>query len=224
MLRPRIINAYKKLETEKRQTDGYYMLLLGYGKSLFQDFESHLPIVVGLHEDEVQITLKQYNEKLSTYQSSPGIYTIEDTSQAVYTMGDHERTLQIEYDDDDDSVKTELILTRFGRTFGMLRIDKKMFTHTLLKFEPYWDYKPTNAIHADSHYVYTSEKILNLSAIEKIPLKYDCNDGSVQNGVRRLILFSFILDKPSGCKVFYEPETIHYEKLNKSVLNTLTFI
>ena len=32
-----------------------------------------------------------------------------------------------------------------------------------------------------------------------------------------------VLDKPSGYKVFCEPETIHYKKTNKSVLNTITF-
>ena len=50
-------------------------------------------------------------------------------------------------------------------------------------------------------------------------MKCDCIVGSVQNGVRQPILFSFIL--PSGYKVFREPETIHYRKINKSVLNTI---
>ena len=35
--------------------------------------------------------------------------------------------------------------------------------------------------------------------------------------------FSFVLYKPAGYKVFCEPETIHYKKLNKSVLITITF-
>ena len=34
---------------------------------------------------------------------------------------------------------------------------------------------------------------------------------------------SFVLGKPAGYKVFCEPETIHYKKINKSVLNTITF-
>ena len=34
---------------------------------------------------------------------------------------------------------------------------KKNFKASL-GFTPYWDYKPTNAIHADSPAVYTSEK------------------------------------------------------------------
>ena len=54
-------------------------------------------------------------------------------------------------------------------------------------------------------------------------MKCDCIDGSIQNGVRQAILFTFVLDKPSGYKIFREPETIHYKKINKSVLKTITF-
>ena len=54
-------------------------------------------------------------------------------------------------------------------------------------------------------------------------MKCDCIDGSIQDGVRQPILFSFVLDKPSGYKVFCELETIHYNRINKSVLNTITF-
>ena len=48
-------------------------------------------------------------------------------------------------------------------------------------------------------------------------------DGSVVNGIKRPILYTFVLDKPSGYKVFSEPDTILYKKINKSVLNTITF-
>ena len=54
-------------------------------------------------------------------------------------------------------------------------------------------------------------------------MKCDCIDGRVQNGVRQPILFSFVLDIPAGYKVFCEPETIHYKKINKAVLKTITF-
>ena len=56
---PGIYSAYKKIESEKRRTDGFYMLLLGYGRSLFRDFESHLRIVVGLDEEDIQLILKE---------------------------------------------------------------------------------------------------------------------------------------------------------------------
>ena len=64
---------------------------------------------------------------------------------------------------------------------------------------------------------------MNLNTKNKIHLKCDCIDGSIQNGLRQPILFTFVLDKPSGYKIFSEPETIHYKKINKSVLNTITF-
>ena len=67
------------------------------------------------------------------------------------------------------------------------------------------------------------KKIVNLSNTNKIHSKCDCIDGSIQNGLRQSILFSFVLDKPAGYKVFCESETIHYKKINKSVLNTITF-
>ena len=65
---------------------------------------------------------------------------------------------------------------------------------------------------------------MNLSA-KKIHLICDVIDGSILAGYRQPIHFSFLLDKPSGLKVFCEPEpeTIHYKKINKSVLNTITF-
>ena len=107
---------------------------------------------------------------------------------------------------------------------GTLRFDNQSFFHTLLGFSPYWDYKPSNSNHVLIPGVYPSDKIiLNLNTIDKIYLKCDCFDGSIQDGVRQPILYSFDLDKASGYEVFCEPETIHYKKINKSVLNTITF-
>ena len=48
-------------------------------------------------------------------------------------------------------------------------------------------------------------------------------DESRQDGIRQPIPFSFVLDNPSVYKVFCEPEKIHYKKINKSVLKTITF-
>ena len=69
-------------------------------------------------------------------------------------------------------------------------------------FTPYLDYKPTNAVHADSPCVYTSDRILNLTTTAKIQMKCDVIDGSVVNGIREPILFIFILKKPAGYRVF----------------------
>ena len=86
---PRIISTYRKVSTEKRQTDDYHMLLIGYARSPFRDFESYLRIVVGLDEDDIRLILKQYNEKFVTYEIPPVIYTIKDLQEAIYPLGDH---------------------------------------------------------------------------------------------------------------------------------------
>ena len=50
VLGPRIIDEFYKLSNEKKNNDGYMILLLGYAGSLFRDFESYLRIVVSLDE------------------------------------------------------------------------------------------------------------------------------------------------------------------------------
>ena len=82
-----------------------------------------------------------------------------------------------------------------------IRSDEKSLFNTILDFTAGWDYKHYNK--------YISQRMVNLSSTNKIHLKCGVIDGSIQDGVRQPILFSFVLDKPAGCKVFCEPETIH---------------
>ena len=206
-----INKIYWDLRSEKSSTDGYIILLMGYAKSPFRGFESYFRIVVGLDEDDIQLILKQYNAKLVTYELDPAKKTIEDIQEAVYPFRDQEGTLQIEYDH--LNRKTKLTLTRFGLTFETLRNVEKSLFHTSLGFTPYWEYKPSNAILADSPGVYTNDKTSNLCKINKIHVKCEVIDGSVVDGVRQLVLFTFVLDKLSGYKIFCEPETIHYKKI-----------
>ena len=203
---PRIIDAFIKLSKEKKIKDGYMTLLLGYARSLFRVFESYLRLVVGLDEEDIQLILKEYISHFITYELTPGIYSIQDISDSIHAFSGHMETIQIEYDD--ISMKTKIILKYIGGrkmfVLGTLRFNKKSFFHTLLGFTPYWDYKPSG--------VYTSDKILNLNTINKNHFKCDVIDGSVVDGIIQPILYSFILDKPSGYKIFSEPETKHYKK------------
>ena len=99
-------------------------------------------------------------------------------------MGDHEGTLQIVYD---DISRKKLILTRFGGSFGALRVDEKFFPNNLLGFTPYWEYMVpilTNAIHAVGPGVHTREKGLNLSKIYEILSKSNIFDGSILDSLR----------------------------------------
>ena len=113
---------------------------------------------------------------------------------------------------DDITRKTKLVV-RSG--IIAIKFDEKSFFSTILGFTPGCVYKHYNQ--------YLSQKIVTLSNTNKIHLKCDAIDGSVVSGVRQPIFYSFVLDKPAGYKFFCEPETIHYKKINKSVLNTITF-
>ena len=81
---------------------------------------------------------------------------------------------------------------------------KHHFSVYILGFSPHWDYKHFNE--------YISQKIINLSTLDKILFKCDVIDGSVVNGIREPKLLSFKLDKPKRYRVLCEPETVHYKK------------
>ena len=190
-------------------------ILAIYTSCVFQDFESFLRSHIDLIEDDIKLVLDEYNSSFITYELEPGIYSYRDIAEAVFYI------LQSEYPQsnseilirlDDITRKTKLVV-RTG--IIAIRFDEKSFFNTILGFTPGWDYKHYNQ--------YLSQKIVNLNSTNKIHLKGDCIDGSVVNGIREPILFSFVLDKPSGYKLFCQPQTIHFKKINKSVLNTKTF-
>ena len=45
---------------------------------------------------------------------------------------------------------------------------------------------------------YKDEKPTKITAIDKIHLKCDCNNGSIGNSIPKPILYRFALDKPPG--------------------------
>ena len=196
--------------------DEQYMNILAiYTSSVFQDFESFLRTHIDLIEDDIKLVLDEYNSRFVTYELQPGIYSYREISEALFYI------LQSEYPQssseilirlDDVTRKTKLVV---NSGIIAIRFDENSYFSTILGFTAGWDYKHYNQ--------YLSQKIVNLSSTNKIHLKCDAIDGSVVDGIRQPILYSFVLDKPSGYKVFSEPETIHYKKIIKSVLNTITF-
>ena len=215
IIAPIIIEEYKEQVTKRMNDEQYMNILAIYIRSVFQDFESFLRTQIDLVEDDIKLVLDEYNSNFITYELAPGIYTYRDIAEAGFYI------LQSEYPQssseilirlDDITRKTKLVV-RSG--IIAIRFDEKSFFNTILGFTPGWDYKHYNQ--------YLSQKILNLSNTNKIHLKCDAIDGSVVNGIRQPILYSFVLDKPAGYKIFCEPETIHHKKIKKSVLNTITF-
>ena len=70
---------------------------------------------------------------------------------------------------------------------------------------------------------YKSDKPINITGIDKVLLKCNVVDGSIVNGVREPILYSFTVDQPTGLKIYKEPKVKLFKKINKSVLSHLTF-
>ena len=215
IIAPIIIKEYNEQVTKRMNDDGYMNILARYTSSVFQDFESFLRTQIDLVEDDNKLVLDEYNSSFITCELDPGIYTFKDISEALFNIlqsdcpGDC-NVIVIEYDD--IKMKTKLDV-KAG--IIAIRFDEKSFFSTILGFTPGWDYKHYNK--------YISQKIVNLSNTNKIHLKCDVIDGSVVNCLRQSILYSFVLDKKPGYNVFSEPETIHYKKIKKSVLNTITF-
>ena len=214
IIAPIIIEEYEKQVTKRMNDEQCMSILAIYTSSVFQDFESFLRSQIDLIEDDIKLVLDEYNSSFITYELDPGIYTFKDISEALFNI------LQSKYPSsgseilirlEDISKKTKLVV-KSG--IIAIRFDEKSFFSTILGFTSGWDYKHYNK--------YTSQKVVNLGSTNKIHLNCDCIDGSVVNAFRHPILFSFVLDKKPGYKVFSEPEAIHYKKINESVLNTIT--
>ena len=205
IIAPIIIEEYKKQVTKRTEDGGYMNILAGYISSVFQDFESFLRTEVDLVEDDIKLVLDKNNTSFITYELEPGIYTFKDISEVLVNFlqsGYPGPRNVIDFQYDDIVLKTKLVV-RSG--IVAKRFDEKSFFSTVLGFTPGWDYE---------HYKkYTSQKVLNLGSTNKIHLTCDVIDGSVVNGLRQPILYSFVLDRLPGYKVFCEPETIHYKKI-----------
>ena len=201
---PIIIEEYKEQVTKRMNDEQYMNILAIYTSSVFQDFESFIRTQIDLVEDDIKLVLEEYNSSFNTYEITPSIYTFKDISEALFNILQSEypgpsNVIDIEYDD--ITMKTKLVV-RSG--IITIRFDEKSFFSTVLGFIPGRDYK---------HYIkYISQKMVNLGSTKKIRLKCDVIDGSVVNGLRQPILYSFVLDKKPGYKVFCEPDTIQYKK------------
>ena len=201
---PIIIEEYNEQVTKRKQDEQYMNILSIYTSSVFQDFESFLRTQIDMVEDDIKLVLDEHNSSFTTYELQPGIYTFKYISEVLLNF------LQPEYkgemnkiviEKDDFTRKTKLVVKP---GIIVIRFHEKLFFTSKLGFTPGSHYKHYNK--------YISQKIVNFSNTNKIHLKCDCIDGSIQNGLRKPILFSFVSDKPSGYKVFCEPETIHYIK------------
>ena len=215
LIAPINIEEYNEQISKRWKDEQFMNILSNYTSSVFQDFESFFRTQIDLIEDDVKLVLDEYKSGFITSELEPGIHSYREISEALFNI------LQLEYLSsdieilitlDDNTRKTKLVV---NSSIIAIRFDEKSFFSTILGFTAGWDYKHYNQ--------YLSQKIVNLSSTNTIHLKADVINGSAVDGVRQPILYSFVLDKPSGYNIFCEPETILYKKINKSVLNTISF-
>ena len=84
---------------------------------------------------------------------------------------------------------------------------EKSFFYTILGFTQSRSY-PLNDIDGFYQLIagsYKSDKPIIITGIDKIHLKCDCIQGSIVNGIREPILYSFPLSSPPGHRIYKEP-------------------
>ena len=163
------------------------------------------------------LDLKYIPTKRTGYSLDPGIYEVVDLNNTLnHILPDN---VKVNITIDDVKLKSNL------NTNQTLLFTEKSFFYTILGFTQSRSY-PLDDI--DSHYQiiagsYKSDKPINITGIDKIHLKCDCIQGSIVNGVREPILYSFALSSPPGHKIYKEPRVKLFKKVNKSVLSHITF-
>ena len=70
---------------------------------------------------------------------------------------------------------------------------------------------------------YNSDRPVNITGIDEVPIKVDCVNGSIVNGVRELISYSFALTSPPGHKEYEGPRIKLFKKIINSVPSHITF-
>ena len=163
------------------------------------------------------LDLKYVPTKRTGYSLNPGIYEIVDLNNTLkYILPDN---VKVSVTIDDIRLKSNLQINQ------TLIFTEKSFFYTILGFTQSRSY-PLDDI--DNQYQiiagsYKSDKPINITGIDKVHLKCDCIQGSIVNGVREPILFSFDLSSPPGHKIYKEPRVKLFKKINKSVLSHITF-
>ena len=184
----------------------------------YNDFEDLVYRMQLTYNEIIDILdFKYIPTKRTGYSLNPGIYDIDDLNDTLkYILPDK---IKVSVTIDDIRLKSNL------KTNQTLIFTEKSFFYTILGYTPSRSY-PLDDIEGFHQLIagsYKSDKPINITGIDKIHLKCDCIQGSIVNGVREPILFSYALSSPPGHKIDKEPRVKLFKKVNKSVLSHITF-
>ena len=163
------------------------------------------------------LDLKYISTKRTGYALTPGIYEVIDLNNTLKHILPNNVKISITIDD--IRLKSNL------KTNQTLIFTEKSFFHKILGFTQSRSY-PLDDIDGFYQLIsgsYKSDRPINITGTDKIHLKCDCVQGSIVNGVREPILYSFALSSPTGHKIYKEPRVKLFEKINKCVLSHIAF-
>ena len=169
--------------------------------------------------DEIMdiLDLKYIPTKRMGYSIEPNIYNVVDLNKTLKNILPD--NVKIDITIDERKYKTDLKINQ------TLIFTNKSFFYTILGFTQSHSY-PLDDLEGFYQLIaglYKSDRPVNITGIDKVHLKCDCIDGSIVNGVREPILYSFALDQPPGHKIYKEPKVKLFKKINKRVLSHITF-
>ena len=169
--------------------------------------------------DEVMdvLDLKYIPTRRTGYSLNPSIYEVIDLNNTLkHILPDN---IKVNITIDDIRLKSNLKINQ------TLIFTEKSFFYTILGFTQSRSY-PLDDIDGFYQLIagsYKSDKPIFITGIDKIHLKCDCIQGSIVNGIREPILYSYALSAPPGHKIYKEPRVKIFRKISKSVLSHIIF-
>ena len=147
---------------------------------------------IQLTYDEIMniLDLKYIPTKRTGYILNPGIYEVDLNNTLKHILPNN---VKVNITIDDIRLKSNL------KTNQNLLFTNKSLFYTILGFtqshqgplndiEGYYQILPGN---------YKSDRPINITGIDKVHLKCDCTQGSIMNGIRQPILYSFAIISPT---------------------------
>ena len=214
-------NIIKKGDKEYKLSDfdnQKYEIIEELKKAKYNDLED-LVYRMRLSYDEIMdiLDLNYIPTERTGYSFNPSIYEVVDLNNTLnHFLPDK---VKVNITIDDIRIKSNLKINQ------TLKFTEKSFFYTILGFTQSRSY-PLDDIDGFYQLIagsYKSDRPFNITGIDKIHLKADCIQGSIVNGVREPILFSFALSSPPGHKIIKKPRVKLFKKVNKSVLSHITF-
>ena len=193
-------------------------ILEGLKKTKYNDLED-LVYRYQLTYDEIVdiLDVKYISSKRTMYTLEPNIYNVVDLNNTLKNILPNDVKISVTIE--------EKIYKSNLKTNQTSIFTNKSFLYTILGFTQSHSY-PLDDIDGFYQLIagsYKGNKPINITGIDKVHLKGNVIDGSIVNGIREPILYSFPLDQPPGHKIYKEPKVKLFKKINKRVLSHITF-